>query len=134
MDILQIPNFGNLKRNWRRRRYQRLDDASNNKKKLRIARLGSKKPRGFKLRIIPKLRLKFISPIRIFSKFHEAYVNTMIRLVGYNKTGIIEGKRVPRREPIPMVSTSSNEIVDGRLVLEIYKRMLSSRESAGLLV
>lgn len=111
MDILEIVNFGSLKRYWRRRRYQRLDDATKIKRKLKIAKL--------------------------FAKFYRFYIDAMIRLVSYKKSnnGLINEKKVskPNNRAFLMVSSGTNEVIDCRLVLEIYKRILSSRQSAGLL-
>ncbi|XAR72307.1 hypothetical protein NMG60_11018900 [Bertholletia excelsa] len=109
MDIVPASYFDNIKRYWRRRKYQRLDDG---RKRVKIARLGNRTRRSWKIRLVPKLRFKL--------------VDAMIRLV--------VGKKVEKKKPLPMISASTNEVVDGRMVMEIYKRLVSTREFAGLLV
>lgn len=36
-------------------------------------------------------------------------------------------KSIPNSRPIPIVVSSTDEVVDGRSVLEIYKRVVSTR-------
>ncbi|KAH7841796.1 hypothetical protein Vadar_034459 [Vaccinium darrowii] len=131
MDIVPATYLDDLKRYWRRRKYQRLDD---NKKRLKVARLGNNQRRGWKVRLVRKLKFKVVLPVKLVTKFHAAYVNMMVRLVGDKETGIFKEKKIPKSGPVPMVASGSNEIVDGRMVMEIYKRLVSTRELAGLLV
>ncbi|KAI8023111.1 hypothetical protein LOK49_LG03G00865 [Camellia lanceoleosa] len=133
MDIVPATYVENIKRYLRRRKYQQLD---NPKKRLKTTRLGSKTRHwSWKIRRpVPKLRFKTVSPIKLMAKLHDAYVDMMIRLVGDNNVGIFRAKRVPKgRSPAPMVA-ANDEVVDGRLVLEIYKRLVSSRELEDLSV
>ncbi|KAA8532641.1 hypothetical protein F0562_032543 [Nyssa sinensis] len=124
MDILpSSAYFENIKRYWRRRKYRRLED--DNKKKLKMTRLGNKKRRVWKIRLAPKLRFRVVSPIKVLAKFHDAYIDMMIGLAG-NNVGLFGGKRVPKGRP-PMIS-SSDEVVDGRMVM----RLVSTRELAAL--
>ncbi|KAG5532327.1 hypothetical protein RHGRI_026831 [Rhododendron griersonianum] len=131
MDMVPATYLDNLKRYWRRRKYQRLDD---NKKRMKVARLGNNQRRGWKLRLARKLKFKVVLPVKLLTKFHSAYINMMVRLVGDKETGLFGGKRIPKSGPVPMVASASNEIVDGRMVMEIYKRLVSTRELAALLV
>ncbi|KAK9277081.1 hypothetical protein L1049_006620 [Liquidambar formosana] len=134
MEIINPSSYyDSLKRYWRRRRYQRLNGANTNKRKLKIMRLGGNcRRRLWTIRAIPRLRLRLISPIKLLAKFHDAYINMMIRLAcnvqNSNRTGAFRGKRIARGCQISMAS--SGEEVDSRLVLEIYKRMVSTREVA----
>ncbi|KAA8529103.1 hypothetical protein F0562_034098 [Nyssa sinensis] len=131
MDILPGAYFENIKRYWRRRKYQRLDDS--NRKKMKITRLGNRNRKVCKIRLVPKLRFKIVSPIKLLAKFHDGYINMMIGLVGNKKASLLGEKRVPKGGPVPIVS-ASDEIVDCRMVMEIYKRLVSTRELADLLV
>ncbi|KAF5470336.1 hypothetical protein F2P56_010856 [Juglans regia] len=113
--------YENLKRYWRRRRYQRLNGENySNKRKLKITRLGgSGHRRQWRIRSTPKLRLSFIvSPIKLLAKFHDSYVNMMLRLAGNvgksNSVDLFGGKRVPKGRQISMVS--GGEEVDGSYV------------------
>ncbi|KAI7981326.1 hypothetical protein LOK49_Contig50G00009 [Camellia lanceoleosa] len=99
---------------------------------MKITRLGSGSKNGrrvWKIRLSPKLRFKvaLLSPMKLLAKFHEAYVGMMVRMVGDNDIDLFGGKRIPKGRSLPMMVSSSNEIVDGKLVLEIYKR----REGGG---
>ncbi|XP_050374314.1 uncharacterized protein LOC126791862 [Argentina anserina] len=138
MEIIPTTYYENVKRYWRRRRYQRLyGDCS--KKKMRVAKLGggpngSTSPtRSFKIR---KLRLiRFVSPIKLLSKFHGGYVDMMVRMAG-NVGGArrVAGgsKKVAKAEDqvVSVAALSGEEAVDTRLVLEIYKRLAASRQLA----
>ncbi|KAM5567810.1 hypothetical protein ABKV19_015735 [Rosa sericea] len=137
MEIVPSTYYDNLKRYWRRRRYQRLNVDS--KKKMRVARLGggatgSTSPtRFFKIR---KLRsIKFVSPITLLAKFHGAYVDMMVRMAG-NVGGArrVAGgsKKVAKAEDqiVSVAASCGEEAVDTRLVLEIYKRLAASRQLA----
>lgn len=134
MEIVPYAYYESLKRYWRRRRYQRLNGANytTNRRKLRIARLGgncssttSTGRRLWRVKSSPKLSFDIIlSPIKVLTKFHDAYVDMMIRLAGNvgnpNSVDLLGGKRVPKGRQISVVSCG--EEVEGRLVLEIYKR------------
>ncbi|KAG6715131.1 hypothetical protein I3842_05G235800 [Carya illinoinensis] len=139
--------YESLKRYWRRRRYQRLINgtANNNKRKLKIIRLGIRSTgaarRGFwRVRRSSQKLIRFnnninaVSPIKLLAKFHDSYVDMMIRLVGnignLNNVDLFGGKRVPKGRQISMVC--NGEEVDGRFVLEMYKRMASTREIGAL--
>ncbi|KAB1205614.1 hypothetical protein CJ030_MR7G017786 [Morella rubra] len=135
MEIVPSAYYQSLKRYWRRRRYKRLNGANSNKRKLKIARLGAGTARRlWRMRATPKISRNIIlSPIKLLAKFHDAYVDVMIRLATgnggrSNDVGLFGEKRVAKG---PQISTvSSGEEVDGRLVLEIYKRIVSTREIA----
>lgn len=134
--------YDNLKRYWRRRRYQRLHGSNHNKRKLLVTRLGEggSRRRQWKIRSSkPKLMIclrRILSPVKMLAKFHDAYVDMMIRLAGnmaYKSTGAgaFAGKKVAKTKQISMVkSTGDQELVDSRLVLEIYKRLAASRQIA----
>ncbi|KAG7973800.1 hypothetical protein I3843_06G015300 [Carya illinoinensis] len=142
MEIVPSAYYENLKRYWRRRRYQRLINGANytNRRNLRIARLGGNSSssstsarRLWRVKSSPKLRFGniILSPIKVLTKFHDAYVDMMIRLAGNvanpNSVNLFGGKRVPKGRQISIVSYGE-EVDQGRLVLEIYKRIASTRE------
>ncbi|KAF9623470.1 hypothetical protein IFM89_003054 [Coptis chinensis] len=80
-----------LKRYWRARRYQRLDGTITSKKNMQVARLGGKRKRSWRIRAIPKLKLRFklVSPIKVLATLRDAYINMMIGLEG--KVGVLNG-------------------------------------------
>lgn len=109
MEIVPSAYYESLKRYWRRRRYRRLNGAKNNRRKLKIARLG-----GGRRTLTSKgmrFNINIVSPIKLLAKLHDAYVDMMIRLasnvkLGYpNNVDLFGGKRVPKgRRQISMAS------------------------------
>lgn len=135
MTILGFSYLDNLKKFWRGQRYQGLGDTKRdyNKREMRVIKLGNKKKRVvLKMKQAPiKFHWKQISPLKLVASFHNGYVNTMIGLEGNKKVG---GKKVTSGKTIPMVASSTNDVVDCRMVLKIYKNIVSSRELAHLLI
>lgn len=76
--------------------------------------------------VLPKVLLKLISPIKLLSKFH----NDSILGLAATKNDVLQDKKGRKSRPLPIVSGMNNEIVDGRFVLEVYKRLVSNREVA----
>ncbi|XP_068326459.1 uncharacterized protein [Pyrus communis] len=140
MEIVPTTYYDNLKRYWRRRRYQKLNGEP--RKKMRVTRLGggakgSTSPkRSWKLKT--KLRLmKFVSPIKLLTKLHNGYVDLMIRMAGKaGGVGRISAKKIAKPQDQVSVAACGDQLVDSRLVLEIYKRLAASRQLAdhGLIV
>ncbi|GAV87525.1 hypothetical protein CFOL_v3_30951 [Cephalotus follicularis] len=129
MEIMPSTYYHNLKRFWRRKKYRRLN-GTNNKKKLKVARLGGvASPRLWKKRTL-KLGMKIASPIKILAKCHDAYINMMIRMannvgtLSYN--GLFKGKKVAGDQNILTIS-KCGEVIDNRLVMEIYKRKILAK-------
>ncbi|PON34191.1 hypothetical protein PanWU01x14_346350 [Parasponia andersonii] len=140
MEIGPITYYESLKRYWRRRRYQRLHGSNHTKRKVLITRLGDGgsrrrqwKMRSYKPKLLVSLR-RILSPLTLLAKFHDAYVDTMIWLAGNMATGAgaFAGKKVAKTKQISTVSSNADhqELVDSRLVLEIYKRLAASRQMA----
>ncbi|KAM0961281.1 hypothetical protein ACFX13_021003 [Malus domestica] len=134
MEIDPTTYYDNLKRYWRRRRYQRMNGET--RKKMRVTRLGggakgSNSPRrSWKLKT--KLRfLKFVSPIKLLAKLHNGYVDMMIRMAGKaGGVGRIAAKKIAKPQDQISMASCGDELVDSRLVLEIYKRLAASRQLA----
>ena len=139
MEIAPTTCYENLKRYWRRRRYQRLN--GDNKKKMRVVRLGggpngsgtSPTRRSWRVRTTAKLRLiKYVTPMNLLAKLHGAYVDMMVRTAG-NVGGarrIAGGSKKVAKMQDQISMAASEEAVDTRLVLEIYKRLAASRQLA----
>ncbi|KAE9450950.1 hypothetical protein C3L33_17119, partial [Rhododendron williamsianum] len=89
MDMIPATYLDNLKRYWRRRKYQRLDD---NKKRMKVARLGNNQRRGWKLRLARKLKFKVVLPVKLLTKFHSAYINMMVVWSVTRRLGFSEGR------------------------------------------
>jgi hypothetical protein len=132
MELIPKPIQGSLKRYWRRQRYQRLHGSKRIRKNVKTMRLGDGPGRGWRIRALPKLRLKIGSPLKLWTKLKNAYMNTMLSLAGNvahlssSNTNVFGGKRIPKaRQPVPL--NYSFEEIENRLVIEIYKA-LASRE------
>ncbi|KAF8399067.1 hypothetical protein HHK36_014933 [Tetracentron sinense] len=133
MEKLESPFYGSLKRYWRRRRYQRLDGTVTSKKTVKMARFrGGNNKRFWRIRVIPKLRLKIVSPLKLLGRLRDAYVNMMLGLAGnvryFNSGNSFGDKRIPKARQVPMLSPYQD--IDSRLVYEIYKSLMASRELA----
>ena len=140
MEIVPTTYYENLKRYLRRRKYQRMyaSNHSGDKRNLKITRLGvggTVSPRRrWKIPRKPKLIClkRIFSPIKLVAKFHETYVDVMNRMAGSvahksSGAGPFAGTKVAKTEQISMVSCG-DELVDSKLVLEIYKRLAASRQ------
>lgn len=110
MEIVPATWFQNLKKQWRRRKYRNLDkwshDAVHTKKKIKITRFGGNK-KGLVLVHVDK--------------------STNAHIAGGKKS-------IPNSRPIPIVVSSTDEVEDGRSVLEIYKRVVSTRAWIGFVL
>ncbi|KAL1536953.1 hypothetical protein AAHA92_29521 [Salvia divinorum] len=122
MEIIQFAR--------RRRGYSRL--SPKNRGKMQVARLGGgAAKRSWRLRLAPKLRLiRAASPLRLWTKLKNAYVNMMLRLAdnsgSSNSTNVFGAKRVPKARDAR--TAYSNSEFENRLIFEIYKSMVASYE------
>jgi hypothetical protein len=85
--------------------------------------------RVWRIRAVPKLRLKIGSPLKLWTKLKNAYMNTMLSLAGnvghLSNNNVFGGKRIPKARQVPLAY--SFEEIENRLIVEIYKA-LASRE------
>ncbi|PSR91124.1 hypothetical protein CEY00_Acc28466 [Actinidia chinensis var. chinensis] len=137
MDIVPATYWETLKRYLRRRRrYKRLSGAASSKKRLKTTRLGGKTRGIWKLRLAPRLKIN-VSPIKLLVKFHDAYVDLMTHLVVNSNVVLFgEKRRIPQGRPVPNVvcASTNDKNGDSKLVMEIYKKLVSSKELAVLLM
>lgn len=133
MELLSSnPLSGSLKGSRKRRGYNRYDGgAASSRKNMKIVRFGGiPDQRSWRIKVVPKLRLKSmaagLSPLKLWRKVKDGYVNMMLNLAG-NGTAF-GGKRIPKARQLP-ASYAPTEF-DNRLVLEIYKSLVASRELA----
>ncbi|KAH9306392.1 hypothetical protein KI387_010796, partial [Taxus chinensis] len=104
-----------VKRFWQRRRYTRLDEFNGGRKRLRIVKLGGHKGKlVWKLKLVPKLTLKFIKPaVNVsaksrLSKMRDAYTNMMFNLAQFRI-------KTPKRMCV--------EEFNDKMIVEIYKSL-----------
>ncbi|KAF5197389.1 hypothetical protein FRX31_013026 [Thalictrum thalictroides] len=133
-----IAFYGSLKGFWRRRQYQRLEIYGTSKKNMNVARLGGKRKSFWRIRAIPKLKLKFkiVSPIKLLAKLRDAYINMMLGLAGnvgsLNGDAFFGGKRIPkaRKPSSSKISSKQAGEFESKLIFEIYKALKASPEFA----
>lgn len=124
--------FESFRRHWRRRKYQRISGATHSRKKLPVLWLGGGSPdaprrrRLWRIRRIPKLHWKIVSPIKLLAKLNDAYAGMMICLANKMANGGFLGGKKPAK-PRHLVWASTGDQVDTRLVAEIYKHLVASR-------
>lgn len=120
-----------LKRFWRRRRYRRLRGTKPNRKRLQIVVFGGSLRRFWRIKSVPKLRIKIVSPFKLWRKFKSAYTGTMVKLsgrLGYLNGGDdSRGRRIPKEAGGGPVSCGKEEF-EKRLIFEIYKSLVASKE------
>lgn len=122
METISNPFNGTLSRRqqFRRRVYNRLTNRKNNVKTMR----------SWRFRLNPKLGLKIASPLKLWFKLKNAYMNMMLKLAtstGTSKSGNMFGaKRIPKVRLVP--TDYSRTEFDNRLIHEIYKSMVASSE------
>lgn len=98
------------------------------KKKIKIAHFCGKKNKENE--VSEKWKMTLLLPFKLIGKFHKAYVNAMLRLSlpGEQKREKFVEKRVPKGRPCPspmLLAAHNNEMVDTRMVLELYNRVVS---------
>ncbi|KAK9048888.1 hypothetical protein SSX86_030209 [Deinandra increscens subsp. villosa] len=120
-----VSSVCSLNRSWRRRRYQRI--TRGNRKTSKTVALGGGNRRFWKIKAIPRLRWKKVSPMRFLIKLKNAYFNMMVRLAGTEN--VFGAKRVPRRRLQASGGYSMSEF-QSRLIYEISKSLIASRELA----
>ncbi|KAL2457624.1 uncharacterized protein Fot_20509 [Forsythia ovata] len=128
MEIISNPLNGTLsKRQQRRRGCNRLTNRKNNVKTIRF---GGSTTRSWRFRLAPKLGLKMASPLKLWLKLKNTYMNMMLKLAtnsGTSKGGNTFGaKRIPKVREVP--TDYSRTEFDNRLIHEIYKSMVASME------
>ncbi|KAL5722059.1 hypothetical protein ACHQM5_005627 [Ranunculus cassubicifolius] len=116
------------KRFLRKRQYQRLDINGDDTK---VIRLGGKRKLTWKIRAFRKLKLgfRFVSPIKLFARLRDGYINMMLGMSGnVNDSHSLFGNKRIGRASRNGRKISKAEKIDEKLILEIYKSLKASRE------
>ena len=130
MELAPRSFYGSWKRCWRRKRYQRFDGAITARKNIKVTRFGGSPRRVWKIKAVPRLRIlkSIASPLKLMSKLKNAYINMMLGMAGnVDGTNVFGNKRVPRGRQVKAPNYPS-EAFEKRLVYEIYKNLLATRE------
>lgn len=136
MELLPKKSYGNLKRFWRRRSYQRIDDETRIRRNVKVTRFGGgeRKKHSWKIKALPKLRFLMrpigSAPLKLLTKVKNAYMEMMLNLAGnvgsLTANNAFGTKRIPKERKVDTIAYSGYE-VEERLVLEIYKALAASR-------
>eukprot|EP01018_Ginkgo_biloba_P028180 Gb_21886 [translate_table: standard] len=99
-----------VKRYLQRRRYEKLDGSKRGRKRLRIIRMGTGKRMVWRLRLLPRLRVKNLVPacsggINLMMKLKQFYVKSILNVAHHSKDA--KQKRIDK----------FNE----KVIVEIYK-------------
>ncbi|KAK6151018.1 hypothetical protein DH2020_015950 [Rehmannia glutinosa] len=134
LDLLEHQTMtsvaGSLRRQWKRRGYNRLSPT--NRRNTKVARFGAaNSKRSWRLRLAPKLRLiRLASPLKLWSRLKNAYVNMMLRFANNsgssNSVNVFGVKRIPKARDAKMAYSRTE--FENRLIFEIYKSMVASYE------
>ncbi|KAJ6826218.1 uncharacterized protein M6B38_372385 [Iris pallida] len=141
-DAFPIKFCRAIRSQWGSRKYRKLrgGTATTSSSRKNVVRLGgggqhASRRRFWKLRSggLKFLRLRIPSPVRLFRRVRDAYINFMLGLAGNGSSlsvSVGQGALLARR--IPKARTRSVRAQPGdfeqRLILEIYKSVLSSNK------
>ncbi|KAL5745074.1 hypothetical protein ACOSP7_026220 [Xanthoceras sorbifolium] len=143
MEVTPEPFYNSLKkRYWGRRSYQRLDRSKANNtsrkvKSVKFARSQSTSRRFWRIKPVPKLRLKNIRSSanihKLWTKFKNAYMHMMIKFSGKmwysnNENVLVDHQRIPKVRKGGSSSVYAADEFESRLVYEIYKAVLETRQ------
>ncbi|KAK1357481.1 hypothetical protein POM88_050737 [Heracleum sosnowskyi] len=116
-----------IRRSVKRRGYTRVSDDETNReyKNMKVVKFGGNSKRGWKIRVAKKLKLKNLSPLKLWKKIKTRYVNMMLNL-GNGGGSVFGQKRIPQARQLQITYAPTE--FENRLVLEIYKSLVASRE------
>ncbi|WOH07666.1 hypothetical protein DCAR_0727099 [Daucus carota subsp. sativus] len=120
-----MTSLDSLRRYWKKKQYQRLDDTADKKRELKLARAGSRRQQVEIVNEASKVMLKLISTVKFLCRFLKGKIVSLSNNDDKKISQNISDK--PRNE------VHSNEVVDARSVLEIFNSLVSSAEGARLL-
>ncbi|XP_040380476.1 uncharacterized protein LOC102717158 [Oryza brachyantha] len=133
---------------WGRRKYQRLEAANGAGKTRATQQLGGRRGGagagwGLRLRRLLRVRVrvaKALSPARLLARVRDAYVGGMLAVSRKASAMALptapEGlwpRRVPRRKQLPAPRPGQLTDFEQRLVVEIYKSIVASKELTTML-
>ncbi|KAI3668303.1 hypothetical protein L6452_43380 [Arctium lappa] len=100
---------------WRRRGYKRLGTSSSSQ--------GSKRGRrwSWRIRITPKLKLRYFNPNKFLIGLHDAYVRMMMRLANSRVVAISTGYGLNAMSPFGMTLTKE---YDDKMIIQMYMKSL----------
>ncbi|KAL1824130.1 hypothetical protein ACET3Z_010908 [Daucus carota] len=125
---MELSLSKSIRRSVKRRGYTKVsDDENTERKNMKVVKFGANSnKRGWKVRVAKKLKLKMkLSPLKLWKKIKTGYVNMMLNL-GNGGASSFGQKRIPQARQLQITYAPSE--FENRLVLEIYKSLVASRE------
>uniref|UniRef100_A0A0E0L628 Uncharacterized protein n=1 Tax=Oryza punctata TaxID=4537 RepID=A0A0E0L628_ORYPU len=133
-----------IRSHWGRRKYQRLEAANGGGKTRATQQLGARRGWGLRLRRLLRVRVRvakvWLSPARLLARIRDAYVGGMLavsrKASAMSLPTAPEGlwpRRVPRRKQLPAPRPGQLTDFEQRLVVEIYKSIVASKELTTML-
>lgn len=101
------------------------------RKSVKTVTLGGSPKRTWRIKSVPKLKFKLIlsSPVRLWRKLKNGYMNMMLNLGSSSSANGFGEKRIPKARQSSSTTYTPTEF-DNRLVFEIYKSLVTSHELA----
>ncbi|KAL8123898.1 hypothetical protein AgCh_011776 [Apium graveolens] len=101
------------------------------RKSVKIVTLGGSPKRSWRIKTVPKLKLKLIlsSPMKLWRELKNGYINMILNLGRSSSANGSAEKRIPKARQSSRVTYTNTEF-DNRLVFEIYKSLVTSHELA----
>ncbi|KAE8800981.1 hypothetical protein D1007_23485 [Hordeum vulgare] len=137
-----------VRAHWRRRNYQRLEAGGKSAARgSNTQRLGGARRVGWRVRLRGLLvrraravRALVAAPGRLLARARDAYVGGMLAVARKASATALPGggpegiwaRRVPRRKQLPPATARASEF-EQRLVMEIYKSIVASKELTTML-
>ncbi|KAK1357479.1 hypothetical protein POM88_050735 [Heracleum sosnowskyi] len=123
MEIFSSNPFGGSSKDYHRKRAAGYNGTFNGRRKsAKTVTLGGSPKRSWRMKTVPKLKFKLVlsSPMRLWRKLKNGYMNMMLNL---------GSSRNPKARQSSRAAYNNTEF-DNRLVFEIYKSLMTSHEMA----
>ncbi|GLJ09536.1 hypothetical protein SUGI_0111350 [Cryptomeria japonica] len=112
--------YESMKRYMQRKKYQKLETFSwRRRRSLRSFKMGSRKMKSFRVKLSPKLKLRWFNPKIMLVKLRDAYVNMMLNVA--NSRILSSETLYPNCNPF---GERFSKEYDKKMLIEIYKSLI----------
>ncbi|KAL8123896.1 uncharacterized protein LOC141718401 [Apium graveolens] len=132
MEIFSSSPFDGSSKSYHHKRPSGYNGTFNGRRKgAKTVTLGGSPKRSWRMRTVPKLKFKLIlsSPMRLWRKLKNGYMNMMLNLGSLGSANGLGEKRIPKARQASTATYTTTKF-DNRLVFEIYKSLMTSHEMA----
>ncbi|KAK1357477.1 Phytochrome interacting factor 3 [Heracleum sosnowskyi] len=132
MEIFSSSLFNGSSKRYNRKRPAGYNGTFDGRRKsVKTVTLGGSPKRSWRMKTVPKLKFKLIlsSPMKLWRKLKNGYMNVMLNLGSSSSADGSAQKRIPKARQSSRVTYTNTEF-DNRLVFEIYKSLVTSHELA----